>query len=231
MTDSVLAQPDTESTPFQWSDAATDAAVLVAEDRLTDAAIARKVGVSRSTLARWKRHPEFRAQVTTHYDELQARARKRGIARLDRRIASANDRHTRMETLIKARAKDLRGEVAGGSTGLLVRTLKHVTVRYEKDPDRPDSEPFTTREEVFEYTFDAALMREIRELEKHAAQDAGQWSNKVAISGPNDGPVQIEHKSDLDAQIDALAAEYGITREAVLALMDGDDAEGGDDDP
>ena len=36
---------------------------LLCADRLTDAQIAQLVGVARPTLARWKKKPEFRAEM------------------------------------------------------------------------------------------------------------------------------------------------------------------------
>lgn len=151
--------------------------MLLAEDRLTDATIAKRVGVGRTTLHTWKQHPEFSAKVTEHYNQLIERARRRGIARLDRRMDAYTDRHRRMSQLIRARASSMK-EMPGGSTGLLVRQYKSVG-------SGPDA--YT----VEEYHFDAALMRELRELEKQVAQDTGQWSEKREVSGPDGGPVPI----------------------------------------
>jgi hypothetical protein len=39
------------------------AAAWCAQDRLTDVAIARRLGIGRRTLARWKHRPEFRAAL------------------------------------------------------------------------------------------------------------------------------------------------------------------------
>ena len=189
-------QNRTATEPFAWSEASANAAVLLAEDRLTDATIAKRVGVSRTTLHTWKQHPEFSAKVTEHYNELIERARRRGIARLDRRMDAYEDRHKRMTTLIRERARDMRGEVPGGGTGLLVRVPKRVEVTTTSKIADGDGEPTqeettASRTEVFEYEFDAALMRELRELEKQVAQDTGQWSEKREVSGPDGGPIPI----------------------------------------
>ncbi len=77
--------------------------MLLAEDRLTDAAIAKKVNVSASTLYSWKRHPDFNDKVATLRDELIERARRSGLARLDRRMEAYTDRHKRMTRLVKAK--------------------------------------------------------------------------------------------------------------------------------
>jgi len=182
-----VTQIDTTEQPFEWSDAATNAAVMVAEDRVTDETIARRVGVSRSTLARWKRIPAFRSRVNEHFEEMQERARRRGIARLDRRMDAYNDRHRRMTKLIRDRGKDLKGEIAGGDTGALVRKPKTVEVTVVQSKVLEDGEMKTTttrtREEVFEYAFDAALFKELRELEKQVSIESGTWAEKVEHSG------------------------------------------------
>lgn len=216
----MVTQNDAVDTSFPWSEQAESAAVFCAEGFLSDAQIARKVKVSRSTITRWRRHPEFRSRLMEHVAEFRERALAHGIARIDHRLDHANRRHEAMSRLIVARGKAMKGEAPGAETGLLERRLRYVTVKVEKG----NGDTFTESQPLYEYTFDAALVRELASIEKQVAQDTGQWSNKVAISGPNDGPIQIEARIDLDAQIDALAAEYGITRDAVLDLMDEDSA-------
>lgn len=175
MADGTAAQQNaTDDLPLGWA----DAVLLVAEDKLTDATIARKVGIDRSTLHRWKKKPEFAASVASLEDELFERARRRGIARLDRRIDAANDRHERMNALIAARAKDMKGEIAGGETGLLVRQFKSVG-------NGPGARVVT------EYVFDSALVRELREHEKQVAQDTGQWTEKRELAGADGGSLVI----------------------------------------
>ncbi len=203
-----LKQSETSGEPFEWTEAASRAVELLAEDRLTDAQIATKVGMSRTTLWRWKQHPEFKAKVTELFDEMIERARRRGIARLDRRMDAAADRHLRMTRLIAERAKDMKGEIAGGSTGLLVRTPKRVqvtitTVVIDDENGKETEEVETHTEERFEYAFDAALMRELREIEKQVAQDTGQWSEKRELSGPNGGPIPI---TSIEVVLDKVAS-------------------------
>lgn len=175
------SQNFTPQKPFGWTAIRIEAAILVAEDRLTNAEIAQRCGISEKTLSTWKKHPDFVSQVDELLAELQERARKRGLARLDKRQDVQFDRHRRMVDLIEARTNQHKDHGEDAATGVVVRELKSVTVRYERDPSKPDSQPFTVREEVYEHTFDAALMRELRELEKQIAQDAGQWSEKRSV--------------------------------------------------
>lgn len=49
------------------------AALLLWEDRLTDAAIARSLGICRRTLAYWKRRPEVIARIVALGEAYRAR--------------------------------------------------------------------------------------------------------------------------------------------------------------
>jgi len=171
-------QNDAPDKPFAWTGRSELAAVLCAEDVMSDAAIAEEISVKRDTITRWRRHPEFQARITEHVAALQERARADGLGRLDKRKAAAEDRHRRMTLLIEARAEEMAGEVAGGETGLLVRQYKSIGTG-------PNAR------QVTEYTFDAALVREMRETEKHIAQDTGDWSEKREVSGPDGAALTV----------------------------------------
>ena len=161
--------------------------MLLAEDRLTDAVIAKRVGVSSSRLYEWKRHPDFSSKVQLLTTDLIERARRRGLARLDRRIDRYTKRAKQFDMIVSDRANDMKGEVPGGRSGFLVRTPKRVlvtttTVNIDSDGiDREEVE--TTTEERYEYPFDAALAREMRELEKLIAQEVGDFTDRVEHSG------------------------------------------------
>ena len=112
---------------FDWSRKSRLAAELVAEDELTDAEIAERVGIGPRTLYRWKRDPVFVAEVEKRVEEFGRVVRSRGIARLERRIKALNDRWERMNRIIEERAEDpAMANVPGGKTGLLVRRVKGV---------------------------------------------------------------------------------------------------------
>lgn len=146
-----------------------DAAALVAADALSNAEIAAQVNIGERTLQTWKQHPEFAARVAELVAAFAERARSSGLGRIDVRMAAYRDRHDRMNDLIAARAAS-SGKGVGAETGLLVRSSKIVS----------SGEGSYV---VEEWTFDNQLMRELRELEKQAAQDAGDWSEKVEHSG------------------------------------------------
>lgn len=163
-------QNGTEST-FRWSEKAHLAARLVAYDDLGDVAIAAQVGIGRTTLHRWKHHPEFRAAVGGVVEDLNRAMLRLSVAKKRRRLAVLDDLHTKALAVIDARAKDdALAEFAGGETGLLVRQIKVV-----------GTGPMAR--EVEEAAVDVGLMKEIRAIEEQAARELGQWVEKAEIGG------------------------------------------------
>ena len=81
-------------TPFSWCKRSIRAAELVAEGRLTGAAIAAEVGLSRQGLDRWKAHPDFKARVAAILDGYSALLRRDRLARWEREF---DERERRMD--------------------------------------------------------------------------------------------------------------------------------------
>jgi hypothetical protein len=151
---------------FTWNDERRLAAQLLADGNLTDAEIAEKAGVDRTTVWRWKRDPEFSQVVEGHLDGFRQEVRRRGIAVRERRVKALNDRWNRLQRIIEARADDpTHAAVPGWSTGLLVHDVKSV-----------GGGENATRVDL--YSVDTGLLRELREHEKQAAQELGQWVEK-----------------------------------------------------
>lgn len=153
---------------FTWNHQRTRAAVLLAEDELSDEQIAQRVGVCRRTLSYWKENPVFAAQVGDHIGQLQAAMLRYRVAKKRERIKVLDDLHTKMLTVIDERAEDLGDEAPGGSTGLLVRQLKQIGY----------GESART---VEEYAVDAGLVRELRAVHEQAAKELGQWVDKSEV--------------------------------------------------
>lgn len=149
-----------ETALWAWTEPRRRAALLLAEDELTDDEIASELGVNRATLWRWKQHPEFAAQVAAHVAELGDAAARYAIARKRRRVKALDDRWRRLHQVIAERGAAMRG-VPGGSTGLLVRRVKSVGTGPQQQI-------------VEEYEVDGTLLREAREHEKAAAIELGQ---------------------------------------------------------
>jgi hypothetical protein len=83
---------ESQPRPFRWTGTSERAAFLLAEDLLTDAAIAESVRISTATLYRWKADPEFAARIDQLADEIQKRVRREGFGRLDRRLKRYTER-------------------------------------------------------------------------------------------------------------------------------------------
>lgn len=179
------------------------AALLLADDRLSDEQIAEQVGIGRTTLHRWKGDEEFQARVKAHVDALASAALSQGIAQRWRRLRRLNRDWERMQRLIEARAESMADDVPGGETGLLAHDQKGIG-------QGPNAEV------VDVYRVDTALLSEMRATEKQAAEELGQWIEKsesrgllrvestVDLSGLSD-----EELSDLDRLTKRIAATGG----------------------
>lgn len=141
------------------------AAFLVAEDKLSDELIAAELGIGKRTLERWKQGADFKARVAQIIAEVGEQLKAKGLADREKRLAGLNDRHERMNEVIKQRADNLKGVSGGGNTGLLVRQVKGIG----------KGQDFQV---VEEYAVDTGLLREMREHEKQAAIEVGDWTEK-----------------------------------------------------
>jgi DNA repair exonuclease SbcCD ATPase subunit len=155
------------SPEFEWTAQREQAAQLVADDRLSNDEIAAKVGVSAKQLERWKENLGFMQRVEEHVALWRERIRRHGLAVKERRINSLIADFNATEVILEERGKQLDGAAdaaqdpyAGGArTGFITRDFKG------KDADTPG------------YSFDAALMRERRELRRQIAQELGERLN------------------------------------------------------
>jgi hypothetical protein len=164
---------------FAWTRKTERAALLVAQDDLADRAIGAACGVTERTIERWKQHPEFAARVQEHRDAWREAIKAKGIAERQNRVDALNDRWHRMRQVIEERAEDAAtARVAGGSTGLIVRDVKGVG----------KGEDFQL---IDIYSVDTGLLKELREHEKQAAQELGEWSEKREISGPGGDAIEV----------------------------------------
>jgi hypothetical protein len=143
------------------------AAQLVADDRLPDREIAEQCGIDKATLERWKLQPTFRARVQAIVEAYAKRALKNGIARRERRVGVLNDLHNKMLQVIDERAKSKgMAAVPGGKTGIVTKTMKGIG----------KGEDFQAIEE---YRVDTSTIAEIRDVQKQAAEELGQWIRRT----------------------------------------------------
>jgi hypothetical protein len=170
---------------FDWSETSEIAAQLIASNKLTYTQICENLNIGRTTLYRWKRHPDFQERITEHLDNIRQEVRRIGIANVEDRVGRLNDMRSRMQQVIEARADDpSMQDVPGGRTGLMVRTVKRVVVE-------SDVEGTPKSHEVEEFSVDIGLLKELREHEKQAAQELGQWIDKQEVGAPDGGPLII----------------------------------------
>ncbi len=157
-------------TDFRWTEARDKAAILVAADRLTVAQIAEEIGISRQSLHAWKQQPEFIARVQEHLDEVNRRLAKQEIRHKTLRVSAQHDRWMRMQQVISERAADDSwSQVPGWNTGLLVHRQKQIGAGRAATV-------------VDEFEVDTGLLAELRNTEKQAAQELGQWVEKSSLT-------------------------------------------------
>lgn len=154
---------------FRWTQPRVEAALLVAEDELSDEEIAKRAGVSRRTLTAWKQHAEFAAMVGDHIGRLQAGMLKLAVAKKRKRVETLDQLHRGLLDVIKERTGEYP-EVAGSETGLIVRQIKQIGTGRDAQI-------------VEEYAVDTATIRQILAIEQQAAQELGQWADKVQVEG------------------------------------------------
>ena len=154
---------------FTWNDDRRLAAQLVAEGNLADIDIAAKLGVTRQTIWNWRKTPEFQEFVDELQEAFKTEVRRRGLADRERRVRALNDRWNRLQRVMEERADDpAMANVPGGRTGLLVHDVKSVGSGY-------------SAQVVDLYEVDTGLLKELREHEKQAAQELGQWVEQSTV--------------------------------------------------
>lgn len=111
------------------------------------------------TLAKWSQAHGWQQRLADIAETERQAVIARGIADKQNRIDALNDRWERMRRVIEARAS-ANEDLTGGGTGLVVREVTY-----------PPGGAQRERHEV-----DTGLLKELREHEKQAAQELGQWS-------------------------------------------------------
>lgn len=130
--------------------------------------------------------------VAEHVAEFRSRIEAEGIANQQNRIDAYNKRWKLLEQIRKERSEDdFLSDVPGGSTGFVVKVLKNVKHQYIPDADDEDGKESAMVIETWESAVDTGFLKEFRELEKQAAQDLGQWTEKREITGHAGGPIEI----------------------------------------
>jgi hypothetical protein len=176
------------------------AAILVAEDYQTDGQIAESIGISRNTLARWKRKPGFEARVKEIAAELCDKALKEGISRRERRLAVQNEAHNKLLTVIAERAKDAELQaVPGGKTGLVCKTVKGIG----------KGEDFRV---VEQYQTDTDTIKAILAIHEQTAKELGQIVERHEVAEVDS--YQFKSNEDLQAELMQILAKRHAEKQA-----------------
>lgn len=126
----------------------------------------------------WLQLKHVRTRTSKTYgqlrEEFEREAITEGLARRAVRLREKMARHSLLKEVIAERADHMEMQDApGGKTGLLALDYKG------KDADRKV------------YKLDAALLKEMRDLEREIAIELGQWAERKEVSGPDGAPFVI----------------------------------------
>jgi len=157
-----------------WTETLTakqkQAAVLCAEDRLSDVEIAKEIGIVRATLNNWRQRDDFHDAVKDADAKLLAAALRLPVARKHHRMKVLNDLHMKALTVIDERADERAYDAPGMGSGLVVHQTKQIgSGKYAQTID--------------EFAVDTGLMREIRAIQEQAAKETGDWSENLNVTG------------------------------------------------
>jgi len=163
---------------FEWTKAKEEAAELVARGELGVGEIADRLGVTVRTLYEWRKSPEFGERVESFVEGFRAVLRSRAIGAVERRVDRLNRDWLKLQRVIEERAAapEMKN-VPGGDTGLLAHNIKAVG----------KGDDFQL---IDVYEVDTGLLAELRQVEKQAAIELKQWTEKVEqkVEG---GPITV----------------------------------------
>ncbi len=142
---------------------------------------------NRTTLEVVGRENLGKPRIAAAIAEYRVAIKAEGIANKQNRIDRLNADWLRLQQVIAERAADpTMADVPGGTTGLLVRTVK--ALGHGADARI-----------VEEYAVDTGLLRELRAHEEQAAKELGQWTEKRELTGKDGGAIVVRSEPDLSA--------------------------------
>jgi len=162
----------------QLTDRQREAALRIARGD-SYATVSKDMRLAKRTIVRWAKLPEFTVELEAQAASIRETVKAEGIVNRQNRLDAYNDRWRKMQSVIDGRAADKTFARAPGYTsGLLVHQYR--TVGRGEDAQVMD-----------EFAVDTGLLKEMRELEKQAAQDAGDWTEKREVTGKDGEPIAI----------------------------------------
>jgi hypothetical protein len=178
------------------------AAILFAEDemqpqtqrRRTDQSIADAIGVSRQSITRWKRDPEFRAMIQDAKGKIIADALRLPSAQKHQRIRTL---HNITDKLLQA--IDMRAETYAQMAETPEEAAR--SVFGDGTPPWAGTGVFVAKKKisasgkvVTDWEPDTATIREIRANFEHIARETGQWEETVNVN--HSGSIYHDERLD-----------------------------------
>jgi hypothetical protein len=160
------------------------AAQLIADGRLSHENIAKQVGITRNTLYRWRRDPNFAWRVEDLRKQNAQEFADLAIATKTGRVRILSRLYSKLQRVIEERAADpLMATIPGGKTGLLVLKMKSLGGKI-----------------IIESRIDVKLIREIRSIMEQVRKELGQMTEKSPADLERER-VRAMSDEDLDREI------------------------------
>jgi hypothetical protein len=158
--------------PFKWTGPKRRAVELLAADELTDAEVASEVGTAARTLWAWKANVEFSRAVQEAAAALGDLARRYAIGRRTVRLRELDRRRRDLE---RCRLR------------VLLAALPSLPETENREPRTENGELPPPDPALFKEVRECS--KELREHEKQAAQELGQWVVKGEVTGKDGTPL------------------------------------------
>ena len=160
------------------------AAIHLAEGFLTTSAVARELNISRSTLNEWRNDPDFQAVQAEYEEQIRADCLSLSIANKFDRLQTLDMLYRKGKQIISARQERYGREVAEAESA------ENATRRFFGDDTPPEAATglmvknvtmSATGQKVINWAYDSALAKDLKDTEKQAAQELGQWDEKSTV--------------------------------------------------
>ena len=186
------------------------AAVLLADDSLSDRVIADRVGVSRQAIQRWKKTPDFIAMIQANIEELTAAMLPVAIANKRIRLEMLQDLADGMQAVVRHRKERYVAEVADADSAV------NATRRFFGDATPAESMTgYMVKQETLNnagkktvnWALDTGLIRELRAVLDDAAKEVGQRVEKR----------EETQRIEISMMVKRIAEEAGLDEAEIMA--------------
>jgi len=186
------------------------AAVLLADDSLSDRVIADRVGVSRQAIQRWKKTPDFIAMIQANIEELTAAMLPVAIANKRIRLEILQDLADGMQEVVRHRRERYAAEVTDAESAV------NATRRFFGDATPAESMTgYMVKQETLNnagkktvnWALDTGLIRELRAVLDDAAKEVGHRVEKR----------EDTQRIEISMMVKRIAEEAGLDEAEIMA--------------